>query len=74
LLSSILDAGVGTGWTVYPPLSDAKYHSGISVDLAIFRLHLAGVSSILGRINFLTTIICSRTSKLISLDRLPLML
>jgi cytochrome c oxidase subunit 1 len=74
LLSSILDAGVGTGWTVYPPLADAKYHSGISVDLAIFRLHLAGVSSILGRINFLTTIICSRTSKLISLDRLPLML
>ena len=74
LLSRILDAGVGTGWTVYPPLSDAKYHSGISVDLAIFRLHLAGVSSILGRINFLTTIVCSRTTKLISLDRLPLLL
>ncbi len=74
LLSRILDAGVGTGWTVYPPLSDSKYHSGISVDLAIFRLHLAGVSSILGRINFLSTIICSRTTKLISLDRLPLML
>ena len=74
LLSRILDAGVGTGWTVYPPLADAKYHSGISVDLAIFRLHLAGVSSILGRINFLTTIVCSRTTKLISLDRLPLLL
>jgi cytochrome c oxidase subunit 1 len=46
----------------------------VSVDLAIFRLHVSGVSSILGRINFLTTIICSRTTKRISLDRLPLML
>jgi cytochrome c oxidase subunit 1 len=59
---------------VYPPLSDSKFHSGISVDLAIFRLHLAGISSILGRINFLTTIVCSRTTKLVSLDRLPLLL
>ena len=72
LLSSILDAGVGTGWTVYPPLSDLKFHRGISVDLAIFRLHVAGVSSILGRINFLTTIISCRRTKLYSLDRLPL--
>lgn len=55
-------------------MADSKYHSGISVDLAIFRLHLAGVSSILGRINFMTTIICSRTTKLISLDRMPLLL
>jgi len=74
LLSSVLDAGVGTGWTVYPPLSDSKYHRGISVDLAIFRLHVAGISSILGRINFLTTIICSRNSIIFSLDRIPLIL
>lgn len=74
LLSSVIDSGAGTGWTVYPPLSDSKFHSGISVDLAIFSLHLAGISSILGSINFLTTIICSRTSNKISLDRLPLFL
>jgi len=74
LLSSIVDSGVGTGWTVYPPLADSKYHRGVSIDLAIFRLHLAGVSSILGRINFLTTVVCSRTSKVISIDRLPLFL
>ena len=74
LLSSILDAGVGTGWTVYPPLSDSKYHRGVSVDLAIFSLHLAGISSILGSINFITTVLCSRTTKIISLDRMPLML
>lgn len=59
---------------MYPPLSDSKYHRGISVDLAIFSLHLSGISSILGRINFLTTIICSRTTKSVSLDRLPLIL
>lgn len=70
----MLDSGVGTGWTVYPPLSDIKFHSGISVDLAIFSLHIAGISSILGSINFLTTIICSRTTKVISMDRLPLIL
>jgi heme/copper-type cytochrome/quinol oxidase subunit 1 len=29
-----------TGWTVYPPLSSAQAHSGPSVDLAIFALHL----------------------------------
>jgi cytochrome c oxidase subunit 1 len=30
------------------------------VDLAIFRLHLAGVRSILGAINFITTIMNMR--------------
>ena len=44
------------------------------MDLAIFSLHIAGVSSILGSINFLTTILCSRNSRRFSLDRLPLML
>jgi len=40
--------------------------------LAIFSLHIAGVSSILGSINFLTTILTCRSTKLYSLDRLPL--
>jgi cytochrome c oxidase subunit 1 len=66
--------GAGTGWTVYPPLSSSKFHRGISVDLAIFRLHLAGVSSIMGRINFLTTIISSRINRSYSFERIPLML
>nr|YP_009409432.1 cytochrome c oxidase subunit I [Anaphothrips obscurus]ASJ63891.1 cytochrome c oxidase subunit I [Anaphothrips obscurus] len=48
--------GAGTGWTVYPPLS-TFFHSGISVDLTIFSLHLAGVSSILGALNFISTIL-----------------
>lgn len=56
LLSGMVERGVGTGWTVYPPLSTVG-HSGGSVDLGIFSLHLAGVRRILGRANFITTII-----------------
>lgn len=36
----------------YPPLSGIQSHSGPSVDLAIFGLHLSGVSSLLGAMNF----------------------
>ena len=56
LLSAINERGAGTGWTVYPPLSSSLGHSGRSVDFAIFRLHLAGASSILGGINFIVTL------------------
>merc|ERR1711997_466403 len=70
LSSSLIESGVGTGWTVYPPLSTSG-HPGISVDLGIFSLHLAGVSSILGSINFITTISNMRGSGL-SLEILPL--
>nr|NP_038239.1 cytochrome c oxidase subunit I [Halocynthia roretzi]BAA88250.1 Cytochrome oxidase subunit I [Halocynthia roretzi] len=55
LLSSVIESGVGTGWTVYPPLSGNLAHSGPALDCAIFSLHLAGVSSILGSLNFMTT-------------------
>ena len=55
LFSSLIESGVGTGWTVYPPLSTLG-HQGAAVDFGIFSLHLAGVSSILGSINFITTI------------------
>lgn len=39
----------------YPPLSGIQSHSGPSVDLAIFGLHLSGISSLLGAMNFITT-------------------
>nr|ARO34907.1 cytochrome c oxidase subunit I [Phylloecus linearis] len=60
LTSNIINNGVGTGWTIYPPLSSNLFHSGPSIDLAIFALHLAGMSSILGAINFISTIINMR--------------
>ena len=52
----LLGPGAGTGWTIYPPLSGALGQPGLSVDMAIFALHLAGASSILGAANFITTI------------------
>ena len=42
-------------------LSGIQSHSGPSVDLAIFALHLSGISSLLGSINFITTIVNMRT-------------
>ena len=71
LASTLVEAGAGTGWTVYPPLSAAQAHSGPSVDLAIFSLHLSGASSILGSINFITTIFNMRAPGM-SMHRLPL--
>lgn len=47
--------GLGTGWTIYPPLSSIAFRTSGSIDLAIFALHLAGVRSILGSINFIIT-------------------
>lgn len=69
--SAIVESGAGTGWTVYPPLSSVQAHSGPSVDLAIFSLHLSGISSLLGAINFLSTIYNMRAPGL-SFHRLPL--
>ena len=42
-------------------MSGIQSHSGPSVDLAIFALHLSGISSLLGAINFLTTILNMRS-------------
>ena len=56
LAGSALVGGAGTGWTLYPPLSDIQFHDGMAVDMAIFAVHLAGASSILGAANFITTI------------------
>jgi cytochrome c oxidase subunit 1 len=69
--STLVEAGVGTGWTVYPPLSSIQAHSGPAVDLGIFSLHLSGAASILGSINFITTIFNMRAPGM-TMHRLPL--
>nr|UOU20221.1 cytochrome c oxidase subunit 1 [Glycera sp. i ZZ-2021] len=71
LASAAVEKGAGTGWTVYPPLASNIAHAGPSVDLAIFSLHLAGVSSILGALNFITTIMNMRSAGM-QLERVPL--
>jgi cytochrome c oxidase subunit 1 len=71
LASAFVGGGAGTGWTIYPPLSGILGHPGLSVDLAIFALHLAGASSILGAANFITTIFNMRAPGM-TLHKMPL--
>src|SRR5665213_1219884 len=62
--------GAGTGWTLYPPLSTSG-HPGPAVDFVILSLHLAGASSVLGSINFITTILNMRAPGM-TLHKMPL--
>lgn len=71
LSSALVEVGAGTGWTVYPPLASIESHSGGSVDLAIFSLHIAGASSILGAMNFITTVINMRVPNM-HMDKITL--
>ena len=71
LLSAVIDGGVGVGWTIYPPLSGSTGSPGMAMDLAIFALHLAGASSILGAANFITTIFNMRAPGM-TLHKMPL--
>jgi cytochrome c oxidase subunit 1 len=45
------------GWTLYPPLS---LQGGSSVAFAIFAIHMMGISSIMGAINIIATILNMR--------------
>jgi cytochrome c oxidase subunit 1 len=48
------------GWFAYAPLSGSVYTPGIGGDLWLLGFTLAGLGTILGAVNFLTTIICMR--------------
>ena len=56
-LSITTGKGFGGGWTMYPPLSNIVYHGDASTDYLILSLHVAGVSSFLGALNFIVTIL-----------------
>ena len=62
--------GAGTGWTIYAPLSTSG-HPGPAVDFVILAIHIAGASSILGSINFITTIFNMRAPGM-TLHKTPL--
>jgi len=49
--------GPAGGWTLYPPLS---VQAGMGMDFTILSVHLLGMSSILGSINIIATIINMR--------------
>ncbi len=48
------------GWTAYAPLSRVEYSPGIGSDLWIVGLAVSGLGTILGGVNFLTTIFTMR--------------
>jgi cytochrome c oxidase subunit 1 len=62
------------GWTTYPPLSalkEASMGSGLGMDLWLISMALFVVSSLLGGINYIVTILNMRT-KGMTMTRLPL--
>jgi cytochrome c oxidase subunit 1 len=58
----------GTGWTMYSPLS---VQQGIGMDFTIFAVHILGMSSIIGSINIITTILNMRAPGM-RLFRMPM--
>ena len=61
--------GSGVGWVLYAPLSTSEM--GMSMDLAIFAIHLSGASSILSAINMITTFLNMRAPGM-TLHKTPL--
>ena len=59
LIGSFFVPGGATaaGWTLYPPLS---IQMGMGMDMAIFAIHIMGISSIMGAINIVVTILNMR--------------
>src|SRR5947199_3456113 len=58
----------GAGWTLYAPLT---VQQGIGMDFTIFAVHILGMSSILGSINIITTILNMRAPGM-TMMRLPM--
>jgi cytochrome c oxidase subunit I len=71
LIGSIFVPGgaMAGGWTMYPPLS--VQNPSMGVDMSILALHILGVSSIVGSINIITTILNMRAPGM-TLMKMPL--
>jgi cytochrome c oxidase subunit 1 len=59
------------GWWSYPPLSSALYSPSGGQDAWIFLIHITGISSLVGAINFYVTVVNMRAPGM-SWGRLPL--
>ena len=60
--------GPAAGWTLYPPLS---IQGGMGMDFTILTVHMLGMSSILGSINIIATILNMRAPGM-TLMKMPL--
>ncbi|WP_244502662.1 cytochrome c oxidase subunit I [Streptomyces oceani] len=59
------------GWFAYAPLNGPVYSPGNGADLWTMGLSVAGLSTILGSVNFITTIVCLRAPGM-TLFRMPI--
>ncbi|WP_455682008.1 aa3-type cytochrome oxidase subunit I [Streptomyces uncialis] len=73
VLGSLLTPGGAAdfGWFAYAPLNSAERTPGIGADIWIMGLALAGFGTILGAVNFLTTIIVMRAPGM-TMFRMPI--
>jgi cytochrome c oxidase subunit 1 len=59
------------GWFAYSPLSDAMRSPGVGSDMWIVGLTMSGLGTILGGVNFITTIFCMRAPGM-TMFRMPI--
>ena len=59
------------GWYAYSPLTNPVYSPGIGGDMWIMGLVLSGLGTILGGVNFITTIFCMRAPGM-TMFRMPI--
>ncbi len=72
LLSFVTPGGAAAfGWYAYSPLTSSLYSPGIGGDMWIMGLALAGLGTILGGVNFITTILCMRAPGM-TMFRMPM--
>src|SRR5258707_15830356 len=72
LLSFLTPGGAAAfGWYAYSPLTSAQFSPGLGGDMWIMGLVLAGFGTILGGVNFVTTIFCMRAPGM-TMFRMPI--
>ncbi|BAE46167.1 cytochrome c oxidase subunit I [Rhodococcus sp. D-46] len=59
------------GWTAYTPLTSALHSPGVGADLWVLGLILSGLGTILGAVNFVTTVVCLRAPGM-TMFRMPI--
>ncbi|HEV2373808.1 MAG TPA: cytochrome c oxidase subunit I [Streptosporangiaceae bacterium] len=73
LLASFVTPGgaASFGWYAYSPLTSTVYSPGIGGDMWLMGLVLSGFGTILGGVNFVTTVICMRAPGM-TMFRMPI--
>src|SRR5689334_11295808 len=60
-ISLVVGEFARTGWLPYPPLSELRYSPGVGVDYYLWSLQISGIGTLMTGINFVTTILKTRT-------------